>query len=55
MSEKFLKQFFGGIGILVIVYVPIRYLETKPAILMLIAFPLVGWGLGYLLDNENAR
>lgn len=53
MRHRIIERLFGGIGMLALVYSPIRYLEDKPAIFMLMAFPLVGWGLGYLLDMNN--
>ena len=52
---KYTKRFFGGSGVVFLNYGILRVLENKPAILFLIAFSLLAYGVGFLLDNETYK
>ncbi len=55
MNEPFGLKFFGGLGTLLLVYVPLRLLERAPTILFILAFCLISYGLGWLLYYKNKK
>jgi len=53
MNIKHSRRFFGGLGSIILIYLPIRLLENKPGIFIIILLPLMSYVFGWLLEHET--
>lgn len=55
-TSKHWVRFLGGMGSVSLIYVPLRILESQPAVYFGVIFLILAYGAGYLLDRtETAR
>lgn len=53
--QDHMVRFFGGLGTMFLIYAPLRYLENKPAIFLIIICPLMSYALGWLIQNKDDK